>query len=825
MIKGMMNSTDVSGNVQAKQYLRMLISHSQPVLAALLSGTSRERDGLLQGEQIIQDYLCAAFNPFVGNARFPPYIAMHNEAESLELQVLSRDVVQAGSPFNLIGAHYRSSGSSRGRRSAFSTRQETLESMLRQALDAKDLARIEEIKRDLCFFEELWHAVYLEQYFGLFDRKATLNEWAREQASILAITVLQSCPETHEIEEMKAWRSYGAKVIVLPAGLVQALVCHESLNSFVRAVTRGITEALVVEGESLAKLGDFGSACPSKESLSAWNALLRAANSISRNVIEESSLRQDFSLRLLYSTGLVLFNEAMVDFRDKLLQEFPPELGPFSSLHGEERRTVAHLKRMVEVFQSLQFYSHWFGGNCVTTSNQDLQPENGSLYSPSYSGERYRSSITLFWDADQVAPAPIPDLLLLTNRLFWTINGVVTEDLRNRMPRIPLDADLSNRDVSLDVFVGSDCQLEEVDIFRVLGLARDLSRELHEGKPRCFSFVLGSPEWLISELSMVHDLVSDKFSYRLASSTQDPQSYERTLALLRGNSTFLQDENLALFIPYPGRPLEITHVVRVPGEVSSRREILERFTRGKKAVLAVTTYGNGQGEVLHDGEVKGILSVERQWVRVVGYLTFRDKLREGLLDLMPEKPADFLLGRLEPAMRKISEEIGAGAIFVLARDKAADRLLRRSRPLTTVLGSVEGRSLLQLNHQLIYELSRDDGATIISLDSLRVWGRRHLPSFPIEDLEQSWIQNGDLRWDDWVRTLKWGTRHRTALGASRKLRSEGLVIVISADGPINVLRGGRGIAEFGEGRLPALPRSSVLEALTRGRSVDSGGGV
>ena len=105
----------------------------------------------------------------------------------------------------------------------------------------------------------------------------------------------------------------------------------------------------------------------------------------------------------------------------------------------------------------------------------------------------------------------------------------------------------------------------------------------------------------------------------------------------------------------------------------------------------------------------------------------------------------------------------------------------------------------QLSSRLIYDLARDDGATIISLDSLRVWGRRHLPAFPIEDLEKRWARDGDLRWDAWARTLKWGTRHRTALGLSRKLKSEGIVIVISADGPVNVLQGGRGIAEFGEG--------------------------
>ncbi len=389
------------------------------------------------------------------------------------------------------------------------------------------------------------------------------------------------------------------------------------------------------------------------------------------------------------------------------------------------------------------------------------------------------------------------------------MNGVVARDLTDRMSGTPDIPELSNREVSQEIHKDSGARLVEVDILSLLRLARDLSREVHEGMPRSFSFILGSPEWLISELSVVYDLVDDKYPYRLVSPPADPCGYQRTIALLRGNSTFLQDERLALFIPYPGRPLEITHVVGLPGVETRRRELLAKFTAERYATMAIATYGNGLGEVLHNREVKGILSIEGHWVRVVGYRQFKEDLQRELLKLMSEERCKLILGRLEPAIRTISEDIGTGAIFVLAGEKAVTRLLKRSRSLTSVLGSVDGRPVDHLSLDLIYDLARDDGAAIISLDSLRMWGRRHLPAFPIEDLEQHWIADGDLRWDGWVRTLKWGTRHRTALGVSRWLKAAGLVIVISADGPINVLQGGRGVAEFGESSARAVTGSTA----------------
>ncbi|MDP9119893.1 MAG: hypothetical protein M3O15_00750, partial [Acidobacteriota bacterium] len=395
------------------EYLRELTLVAPGILQDLITATSRDRDGLLQGEQIVQDFLCSAFSPFIGFCRFSSYISRGAGTGFAEACRYGEAAAHSAHPFALIGAHYRSSGSSRGRKSAFSTHRSSFLRMLENVLDLQML-KLAESGLQLSYFEELWHSVYLQQYFRLFDRRATLNEWAREQTAA-PVAILTPDTEPPGDGQLSAVTECGGTVITLPADLLAALVSDEAIRTFAAAVTVGVIEALKVERPQLETLITFGSDYPTKVSLSSWNILLRAANSIASNLIEKGRVHHDLEPRLVYSRGLVLFNESMRSFRNELLGKFPPDQGPFSALPDSAQRTSAHLSRIVEVFQSLQLYTRWFGANCVAASYGDQNAQRNKTARgsepASYPGELYRSSLTLFWEAGRPAPPALGHLL------------------------------------------------------------------------------------------------------------------------------------------------------------------------------------------------------------------------------------------------------------------------------------------------------------------------------------------------------------------------------------------------------------------------------
>lgn len=766
-------------------YLRALSGPVRRLLEGKINRTkSGGRLGLLQREELIHDFLSLSFAPFVGDSSSVKYF--EQDRGNWDLDHLAAEIAQKKA-FNLVGAHYRSAGSNRGRRSAFSTNIGLFKTLLNT--ECSGAAEFTEGPHAEVF-ESLWHAVYLEQYFNVFNPKNTFNEWVRKRGSALPIAVRQLSDDAlfPAERDLSCRNSEDWIDIPIPRSLAEALVSANELRAFLRAISQSVVEAIGEHKNGLESFARASLEIPTRLQLVSWNSLLSTANSLARQKVG-ISLARALEGRRDNCLGMLLFDDRLRQFKGFLERYLPsPEGG--SAMDSSQ---AGYCREVIAALQSLRFYSCWFGENCVTIPARKSEVRENSNQ---YVGEDYDSSVTAFWSSSDICSKSLIGLGPDLEQTFWVLDQLVAEASHFRPSRnsrsSPVDRELLDQ-IQLD----SDQQLDRVDIHCLLEISRDLSSALREGKPRRFSFILGSPEWLIADLAVVHDLLSKNHPYCIEDYPNDRVSYERTLSLLRGNSTFLQDEHLALFVPYPCRPLEISHIVRIPIPIDGRRTLFEEFTRGKKAVLVVNTYGNGQGELIHKGEVKGVLSYQREWIKIEKYADFLKNLG-GLLAQLGSR-AKILLNCLEPAIRRISEDPGTGAIFAIVKQDRVEDLLADSQELTSVIGSVEGRPLSQLDGNLVYELARDDGATIVCAESHKVWGRRHLPSFPIrENLEEDWKAAGIMYWPKWFRVLRWGTRHRTALGLSRHLGESGLVIVVSADGPVNVFSNGRGVAEFGE---------------------------
>ena len=755
------------------------------VLGTLLQASGTQNADILATEQVIQDYLATAFRPFVGATRIPRYIRDQVPLAVGQLEAAAGTVIAGRLRFGLIGAHYRSSLSAKGRRSAFGVHRQSFLASLQDLLgDDPSRERLKAVKADV--LEAVWEAVYLEQYFALFDRKLTLGEWAFEQKKKVPIVVLaESSAATRQAEEFRSELHF-QHVIVVPERLTGVLLSKSLLQAFARGVAAGIVGAIDKERASLSYLMRHNEDYPDRGRIGAWSRLVRSANALARDAIAQNSIDKDLALRHSYATGMVLYQPAEHSLREELLRLFPGSTA--DQPPGQQPSERDQLAKLLRVLQSLQFYTMRYGENCATLPHRSGAAIPGNLEG----GEEFQSSITLFWKGSRNLGV-LHEIVEGARKVFTQVNTLVEN--RPRHPQAPpAREDHRDREVLKIISGASDGRLDSSEVHAVLVTARDLSRALHEGKPRAFSFILGSPEWLISDLSVVHDLMGIGFRYRVTGGER--YDYDRTLALLRGNSAFFQDDSLALFLPYPGRPLEVTHVVRLPREGSGRRQLLSSFSKGKKAVIAVATYGSGSGELIHQGEVRAVLSAEGQWVPADGYQSLIGELGARIAELGATE-AGKIVERLEPCLRRLSEEPGVGGLFVIAREVAANRLRKESISLTEVLETIDGRSLPELDARAVYDLARDDGATIVAVPSMRVWGRRLLAagSGLLRSSEPDTASDWPLKS---IQMLEWGTRRRTALRVSRNLGGDGLVVVVSADGPINLLQRGAIVAQFGE---------------------------
>jgi len=333
----------------------------------------------------------------------------------------------------------------------------------------------------------------------------------------------------------------------------------------------------------------------------------------------------------------------------------------------------------------------------------------------------------------------------------------------------------------------------------------NLASAKHEGMELSFSFLLGNPHSLIHDLVAEHEFLM-RGDHKEESLLLGPDRLQvaYSLSLIKGNYAFLQDPELALFISYPGFPLEISHIVRLPtlkARQSSRRSVLAAATRGRRDLLATISYGNGRADALFDGALVGSYSEREGWRQASSYERFWKDLKKELIEIGVKRNSS-ILNVLELVIEQISDEPGHGAMLAVGKPSALRRVTKQGVPLTQVFDSIEGRTVEEAGEGLLSNLAVEDGATLIDATTGKVSGRWQVHAINPETyskngttrkkLYTAWKdEKSEYYWKNWHKTLHWGTRHMAALGATLALENDGLVIVISADGPVHVLKNGK----------------------------------
>jgi hypothetical protein len=808
--------------MNGEQYLSGMANLAPAVLQALLARGEPTRDAITEIEQIIQDFLRAVFLPFVGQSGLPNYIAEKQPRQLAGLRPMAEAVRREEMSINFIGAHYRSQLSIRGRRTAFASRRTVFAAALKERVRRRERLELGKTSTHPAF-QQLWDAVYLEQYFRLCGVEATVSEWALHQRQPAPIAILATKERSCFFAPLAVAGMPSVPTIGVPAGLTGQLLPPGHLRHLWQAVGEAILQARTEMPGDFERFLAQSDERPEQKTIRTRLRLLHRANVLAARRLDRTGLRAELAARAAYVAGLVLFGNKHRALRDGLRNH----LGTPPHLPGKRLRTDSdahhHLHILVGVLQSLRFYQDCYGEGCITIPQELAPAANGDAAGGA--GKKWNAanpgsqcSLTLFWSRHDTFPPILPAILAATPdllrralsaaeeaaktpeapaaKLSPAAKSTVPSKARPAPPSPPQSLAMALQKESGDLF--------DVDvILKILNLCEDLSRFLHEHEPRAFTLLLGSPQWLIADLHIEHELVGAEVPFLVTSQHANPASYASTLSLLEGNSSFLQADDLAFFVAWPGAPLELTHIVRLPPLAAGRRKLLCRFTAGRHGLLAVATHGNGRGELIYNGRVKGVLRGGRTWTQARDYDRFAGEMCALLKEVVKnETNMRSVRTVLQAVVRDLSEEPRVGALFVVAAKEAIEDLRAKSARLTDVLESVDGQRLSEMSPEVLHQLARDDGATLICGHSLQVWGRLHLPTYDLPSpqvLEARWTdKGGGMYWPHWYKTKTWGTRRWTGLAVSRELKDRGVVIAISTDGPIDVLKGGFGAAEYSE---------------------------
>lgn len=363
-------------------------------------------------------------------------------------------------------------------------------------------------------------------------------------------------------------------------------------------------------------------------------------------------------------------------------------------------------------------------------------------------------------------------------------------------------------------------------------LGRELAaRAKHEGEILKFSLLLGREHHLQTLLPVLYEIP-----------TEDRKNLRVSLSSLRNLRTPKPDNALgglmarilghyAIFSkPYVGlfatcdtdegeESITITHVVSLLGihalplesksEGTAERhpdfEPIKRIAEARPEVLGLVASGDSRIRVFHGGR-EVLTAVNGKWAHTgSGLQGFTEKLRVFLEEhLAPHSWTKLDFDVLASTIERIYSKAGKGAAFVvcdydvLSPDASgAVDTKRLAVPATKLLGYVEGRSIQELgNADLLEAVAEMDGATLIDRASTKVYGRRQLPAFDWShddnDYRAKW-ESAELRWTAWPRVYSWGIRHLSALGVTANSAANAVSVVLSADGPISVFKGGRGV--------------------------------
>src|SRR5579885_3440681 len=338
------------------RYLTEIAAHCLQALGGAVGTLAWDRDGIMVREQIIQDYLRATFLPLVGEKGRPEYLPRPSNSFARHSNEL------ATNSLTLVGAHYRSPVSLRGRRSAFAVRSLYLKESRGRYLECKTPYAT------LPQYEEFWQAVFLEQYFKLFGRSKTLSEWVLLHSEELPFAVkVMTAPGHPKVERRRLARGKEILVITLDKEISELLVCDKIQTVFCTLLARAIDSTLTGNRQYQKVLrcsADNG--VPNVGQLQTWHDLLRSTNSLAEKLVADSGVGYILRTRCSYVSGQFMYQRKFRDFRVALLSELGKALSSGENDVEAERSDYEVVSDFTRVFQSLQVYLRLYGGNCIT---------------------------------------------------------------------------------------------------------------------------------------------------------------------------------------------------------------------------------------------------------------------------------------------------------------------------------------------------------------------------------------------------------------------------------------------------------------------------
>jgi len=336
----------------------------------------KSRQRIVLHEQIVQDFLRETFQPLVREGPVATYLT----SEGDDTNALKEFLSQVGSTmeecqwprFNLVGAHYRSPISVAGRRSAIAVDRERLNTKLADFCPN----HIEAFSqcRSLPLFIDFWQAVFLEQYFRLFGKQTTMNEWVLEvvptneivqqriprfRTATVGILVHFNAP--HGSESCEPYYNNGHWIsIAFPKDLCQILLSNEMCKSFYGSVTESVNAVLTQQEDKAKKSLNPPDGRPKPNDLIHWFELLRDANLRAWVNLEINELAEACNNQCSYVTTKILIETP--NFAKQLLENFGPSLK--TSGHDTwtiENERFAALRDTVRVFQAMLTYTSLYG--------------------------------------------------------------------------------------------------------------------------------------------------------------------------------------------------------------------------------------------------------------------------------------------------------------------------------------------------------------------------------------------------------------------------------------------------------------------------------
>jgi len=333
-------------------------------------------------------------------------------------------------------------------------------------------------------------------------------------------------------------------------------------------------------------------------------------------------------------------------------------------------------------------------------------------------------------------------------------------------------------------------------------LGNRLRNKKHEGEDLQFTFLLAPIETIGKEFKLIHSF-GDEFIKELDLLNQ----FDKATAIINGNFSFLQRDDVALFATYPIGELAFSHIVdiktlgqHVMPSNDSRQNLLKNATKDSPNVFIVATFKKGIAGLYHHGEmIAKIDKRESSWKKLNPTEDGFSKLKTEIANHVGNKEFKQEIDDLIAVINQISDISGKGANFIICDFESFEKN-KYVRAMTKVFDFVERKPLSKIGQERLFQLATQDGATIIDRTTFKVSGRWQLSTI---NTEIEWSQGKTLMQFLEERDLisskfyEWGSRHLSGWACTlfdlNELSDSGfnaLSICISSDGPIVAFKEG-----------------------------------